>query len=155
MNGRNPFRGLTGMISDMDRMRHLGMTGHEHAYESQERTHAGAWTPTTDVFCRGTDLIIRLELPGLDPDDVDLTFSDGVLSVSGARSTEPDEHEVAFWQRERTFGAFRRLINLPEHVTEDQISAESHSGLVTVTVRGACASSGREPRRIRIANAQR
>jgi len=53
MNGRNPFRGLTGMISDMDRMRHLGMTGHEHGYESRERTHADAWTPTTDVFCRG------------------------------------------------------------------------------------------------------
>ncbi len=155
MSQRNPFRGLSGMVSDMDRMRHLGVTGHEQPYESRERTHVDAWTPTTDLFCRGEDLVIRIELAGLSPEEVDLTFSDGVLSVSGDRSTEPDEHDVVFWQRERTFGTFRRLVNLPEHVGEEQIGAEFRSGLLTITVRGACAAGGREPRRIWIGDAGR
>ncbi|MDQ3664217.1 MAG: Hsp20/alpha crystallin family protein [Actinomycetota bacterium] len=155
MSERNPSRGLAGMASDMNRMRHLGMTGQEQPYGARESTHADAWTPTTDIFCRDVDLVIRLELPGVSTDEVDLTFADGVLSVSGERSTEPDQHEVTFWQRERTFGVFRRLVNLPDHVSEDRISAECHDGLLTVTVQGACAPSGPEPRRIRIGRAQR
>lgn len=155
MSDKNPFRGLAGLVSDMDRMRHLGMTGHERGYEAHERTHVDAWTPTTDIFCRGADLVIRLELAGVSPDDVEVTFSDGVLSVAGVRTTDPDQQQVTFWQRERSFGHFRRLINLPEHVHEDQISADEEAGLLTVTVQGACATSGGEPRRIRIGNAAR
>lgn len=150
MNDQNPIRGLAGMVRDMDRMRHLGATGHDREYEPRERTPADAWIPAADIFCRAADLVIRVEVPGLTPDEIELTLQDGVLIVSGERGTEPDEQEVTFWQRERSYGAFRRLITLPENVTESQISAENHYGVLSVIVRGACSPSGTEPRRIRI-----
>ncbi len=149
MSQRNPLRGLAGMLSDMERMRNLGMSGPERGYEARERTHADAWSPAGDLFCLGSDLVIRLELPGVPMADIDLTFSDSVLSVSGERETESDE-EVTYWQRERSYGAFRRLFTLPERVTGDQIAAVAHDGVLTVTVQGACTPSGAQPHRIPI-----
>jgi HSP20 family protein len=149
MSQRNPLRGLAGMLSDMERMRHLGMTGVDQGYEARERTHADAWSPTTDIFCLGIDLVIRLELPGVPMTGIDLTLSDGVLSVSGERETESDE-AVTYWQRERSYGAFRRLFTLPERVTGDQIAAVARDGVLTVTVRDGCTPSGVEPHRITI-----
>jgi HSP20 family molecular chaperone IbpA len=57
---------------------------------------------------------------------------------------------VTYWQRERSYGAFRRLFTLPERVTGDQIAAVARDGVLTVTVQGACTPSGAPEHRIPI-----
>jgi HSP20 family protein len=94
---RNPFRGLIDTMSEMNRMREYFESGQE----AQERTHATAWVPTTDIFARGGDLIIRTELAGVSREDVDITLSNGVLTISGERTGEPSEEEVSYYVRER------------------------------------------------------
>lgn len=132
---RNPFEGVTDFFSELSRMRSIGLRGGvDHGVESAERTHASAWVPTTDILARGADLVIRVELAGVDPEDVDLSFSHGVLTVSGTRRTGADDESAEFLVRERIYGAFRRAITLPEGTDSDQISAEFDDGLVTVTV---------------------
>ncbi len=149
---RNPFEGVTDFFSELGRMRSLGIRGGEpQGVEHTERTHASAWVPATDIFARGQDLVIRVELAGVDPEDVDLRFSHGVLTVSGTRSSELDEDEVEFYIRERFYGAFRRVITLPEGTKASQIAAEIADGLVQVTVRGGVGAS----RSTRIAVADR
>jgi HSP20 family protein len=148
---RNPFHGIVDAISEWNRMREVGMgrIGYEAArQEDRPRTQANAWVPTTDVFARGGDLVIRVSLSGVYPEDVDITLSNGVLTVSGERTSELDEEEVSFYVRERYYGAFRRSITLPAGIDEGDISADYDNGMLEIVVRGGAAAA--EPRRIEI-----
>jgi len=137
---RNPFDGVTDFFSELARLRSLGVRGGgEHGGEAAERTHADAWVPQTDILARGDDLIIRVELAGVDPDDVDLRFTHGVLTVCGNRRSDDDEDAVEFYVRERYYGEFRRVITLPEGTEPSQIDAEFDDGLVEITVHDAVA----------------
>jgi HSP20 family protein len=148
---RNPFDGVTDYISELSRMRTLGIHGEgSHSQQSAERTHASAWVPTTEILSRGDDLIIRVELAGVDPDDVDLRFSHGVLTVSGTRKSGYEDEEVEHYVQERYYGEFRRLITLPDATDASQIEAEFDDGLVTITVRNAVA--GERSTKISLAN---
>ena len=139
---RNPFEGVTDFVSELSRLRSLGVHGAlEGSGDDPERTHASAWVPSTDILASGDDLVLRIDLAGVDPSDVDLRFSHGVLTVSGARHAPEDDgaEESAFLVRERYHGEFRRAITLPEGTTSEHIAAAFEDGLVTVTVRGAAA----------------
>lgn len=147
--GKNPFAGVTDFFSEMTRMRELGRHGYEHGAEPNERTHSTAWVPATDIFARGGDLMIRVELAGMDPNDVAITFSQGMLVVSGQRRTEQGTGgEDSFYVRERFHGEFRRAVTLPAGTDDEQLSAEFENGLVEITVRGG--ATGSEPRRIEL-----
>jgi HSP20 family protein len=148
---RNPFHGIVDAISEWNRMREVGMgrIGYEARQEDRRRTQANAWVPTTDVFARGGDLVIRVSLSGVYPEDVDITLSNGVLTVSGERRSKlEEEEEVSFYVRERYYGAFRRSITLPAGIDEGDISADYDNGMLEIVVRGGAAAA--EPRRIEI-----
>ena len=142
---RNPFRGLMDHMSEMTRMREYAEGGGTGS-EDHRRTHATAWVPTTDIFARGDDLIIRCELAGVERDDVDISLSGGVLTIDGERRGEPDSSE--YYARERYYGRFRRRMKLPEGVNRDDINASFENGLLEVTVRGGADHA--EPERIQI-----
>ena len=145
--GSNPFEGVTDFFSELARMREYGVHGREPAHERRARTHASAWVPPTDIFARDGDLVIRVEVAGVRPDDVDITFSQNVLTVSGTRDTEEGTGgRDSFYIRERFAGAFRRAVTLPEGTDDDQISAEFENGIVEIVVKEAV--SGSEARRI-------
>ena len=147
---RNPFRGLIDHISEMNRAQERWLTGSETGREDQRRTHITAWVPATDIFATGDDLVIRVSLSGVDREEVDLTLSNGVLTVSGERRSElPDEEELTFHTRERYYGAFRRSITLPPGIDESDISASFENGLLEITVQGG-ATAAPEPQRISI-----
>jgi len=149
---RNPFHGLVDSISEWNRMRELGSgrIGSETGHEARRRTHATAWVPSTDVFAKGGNLVIRVSLSGVYPEDVEITLSNDVLTVFGERRSElEDSEEETFYVRERYYGAFRRNWTLPVGVSEDDISADFENGLLEITIRGGAAAPP-EPRRIEI-----
>jgi len=148
---RNPFEGVTDYVSELTRMRALGTHGADPSGTPAERTHASAWVPAADILAHGDDLLVRIELPGVHPDDVDLLLSHGVLTVSGSRAAADGADEDDFYVRERYWGAFRRVITLPEGTEPEQLSAEFADGLVEITVRGGV----RAPEGSRIAMADR
>ena len=134
---RNPFRGLMDTMSEMNRMREYFESGQG----AQERTHATAWVPTTDIFARGADLIIRTELAGVSRQDIDISLSNGVLTIAGERTGEPSEEEVSYYVRERFYGAFRRSMTLPQGIDKSRISASFEDGMLEITARGAAATA--------------
>lgn len=134
---RNPFEGFTDLFTELSRMREVGTRGGEPGPEHRERTHASAWVPTTDIYAQGDRLVIRIELAGVDPADVDLRFANGVLTVSGNRTPEFGDAEPTFYVRERFYGEFRRAFTLPEGTQRSQIQAGFDDGLVEITVAGA------------------
>jgi HSP20 family protein len=143
----NPFRGLVDTMSEMARMREYaeGSGGQE----DQRRTHATAWVPTTDIYAEGDDLKIRCELAGVRPEEVDISFSDGALTIDGERTGAPETTD--FYARERYYGHFRRRLKLPQGVEKDAISASFENGLLEITVKDAV--DGQEPERIQIEHA--
>ena len=133
----NPFHGVTDLFTEFSRIRETGTHGREYALEDRQRTHASAGVPTTDIFVQGDQLVIRIELAGVDPEDIDLRFANGVLTVSGTRSKDfRSTEEPTFYVRERFYGAFRRSITLPEGTRRDQIKAGFDDGLVEIVVEG-------------------
>lgn len=142
----NPFQGFVDTVSEMNRMRELGKTGHEIGHEDRQRTHATAWVPSANIFARGRDLMIRVSLAGVAPENIDITFSDGLLTIAGERMNESDEEEVGFYVRELYYGIFRRNFTLPSGIDESNISADFENGMVEITVRGGVVAG--EPRRI-------
>jgi HSP20 family protein len=143
---QRPFRGLFDMFAELNRMR-------EHWTEvepTQGRTHATAWVPTTDIFARGNDLVIRCELAGVSKDGADVSLCDGQLEISGERTEAPEEGtDVTYYVRERRYGPFRRTINVPEGIDGDRISATIADGLLEIIIEGGV--EPREHERIEIA----
>ncbi len=89
----NPFRGFLDVMSEMNRMQHHWMLK-DKPDMAGDRTHATAWVPHADIFAVDGDLVIRCELPGMGPNDVDVTVSSGVLTISGERTNDLDETKV-------------------------------------------------------------
>jgi HSP20 family protein len=144
---RNPFRGLMDHMSEMTRMRQYAEGGGAVS-EDQQRTHATAWVPTTDIFARDDDLVIRCELAGVHQDDIDISLSGGVLTISGERRSGLDEEALTYYTRERYFGHFRRSISLPDGVDGSKVSADFEDGLLEINIEGGADLP--KPQRIRI-----
>jgi HSP20 family protein len=136
----NPFRGFLDMFTEMERMRRLGRTGTVGGQEHDPRTPDTAWVPSTDIFADGHDLVIRLELPGVVPADIGVTFAAGVLTISGERRADlPDS--TTFYVRERYHGPFERSMILPDGIDETMITASFADGIAEVVVVGAARPS--------------
>ena len=145
---RDPFRGFVDSISEWNRMREYGMYGPEPGQEERPRTHATAWIPTADIFARGDDLVLRYELAGVREEDIEITLTSGVLTVSGDRKSDLNEEQVHFYTRGRSYGHFRRSMNLPEGVDGSKINATYDDGMLELIVTGGAVYP--EPERIRI-----
>lgn len=144
---RNPFRGFIDTISETNRMQQHWMTG-EGTQENQGRTHATAWVPSTDIFARQGDLIIRCELAGVTEEDIDVSVTSGILVISGERKNDTRDEDVGYYVRERSYGTFRRSMTLPEGVDEDHISATYENGMLEITIKNGANAAA--PRRIKI-----
>lgn len=146
-NQRNPFRGLLDVMSEMNRVQSNWMRASSETTQAP-RTHDSAYVPATDIFAQGDDLVVRCELPGVRRDQVSVTVSNGILTISGYRESKLDEH-VVYYTRERVYGAFRRSMVLPEGVDQDQISASVRNGLLEIVVKNGAKA---RPRNIDIAD---
>ena len=108
------------------------------------------WVPAMDVAERRDSYVVLVELPGVNPAQVDLHFEQNVLTVSGTKQSafDPSTHqEIRLFAAERANGEFSRSVRLPDVADADGISATFTNGLLTVTVPKAKAA---QPRKIGI-----
>lgn len=136
-----PFRDL-GLQSDVERLFNsmLGNGGRLPAT-------AGAFAPALDVEESEDGFTLVIELPGVSPEDVEITLEENVLTVSGERSFYADKEAEGFRRVERSFGRFHRAVRLPDRVAGDQVEADYRDGLLTITVPKA---EEAKPRRIEV-----
>lgn len=88
-----------------------------------------------DEFHEDGDLVIRAELPGVDPDeDVELTVSDGMLRIEAERHEEERTEEKGYLRRELRYGSFARTLPLPEGVSESDIAASYADGILEIRI---------------------
>ncbi len=96
------------------------------------------FVPITEVFAYKGDLIVRLELPGINPEkDVSVTLVDGELVIKGERKQEEELAEKTFYRFETVYGTFERHFTITETLDERAIQAEYEDGILEVVVKGA------------------
>ena len=137
---RMPFRGLVDTFAELNRIHETWRHPGPGEADREARPHSASWVPTTDIFARGEDVVIRCELAGVDRDAVELSFAAGTLVIWGEREKGlgPDG-DVEYYVRERRYGPFSRTINFPEGIDTSRIGATFEDGLLEITVRGAAA----------------
>lgn len=92
------------------------------------------WTPALDVFEEKDNFVVKAELPGMKKEEIEVSFHDGSLSLSGERQSETKEQDAEVYRAERYFGRFQRTVTLPAAVAADKIKAAYKDGVLTVTL---------------------
>ncbi|WP_297081724.1 Hsp20/alpha crystallin family protein [uncultured Demequina sp.] len=111
---------------------------------------AGAFSPALDVEETEDGFTLHVELPGVSPDQVDVSIEENVLTIAGQRDFYSDANAEGFKRIERRFGTFHRAVRMPDRVDPDRIEASYKDGLLTVSVPK---SESAKPRRIQVASA--
>lgn len=111
-----------------------------------------SWTPAVDIKETDNEIRVELELPGLKPEDVEITAENGVLTIRGEKRVERKEGDESRYQIiERTYGTFMRTFQLPQGVDEDQIKAEFDNGVLSLHIPKTALP---QPKRIQISGTQ-
>jgi HSP20 family protein len=92
------------------------------------------WAPSLDVKETKDKLIVQAELPGIDPKDVSISLSGGLLTIKGEKKQEKEEKEENYHLVERSYGNFVRSIRIPVGVEEDKIEASYKKGVLKITL---------------------
>ena len=102
---------------------------------ASENGHSVAdWVPAVDVIEKTDSFVLRADVPGVKPDDIDVSMENGVLTVSGHRFAEKSEETDGAKRLERSFGKFYRRFTLPETASADDISARCANGILEVVI---------------------
>lgn len=140
MSRHQPFRDASGLHNEVERV-FRDMLG------AESPATAGAFAPALDVEETEDQFTLVVELPGVSPEDVDITLEENVLTISGERTFYDEKTEATFRRVERAYGRFHRAVRLPDRVAGDQVEASYRDGLLTITVPKAEES---KPRRIEV-----
>jgi len=92
------------------------------------------WVPAVDVVEEKERFVLRADVPGVKPDDIDVSMENGVLSVSGQRHEEKTEDSDGIHRVERISGRFYRSFSLPDTANADEVSAKTKDGILEVVI---------------------
>jgi len=95
---------------------------------------ASGFAPRIDVVERDGEILVSAELPGLEEKDIAVEVHGNVLSLKGEKKSEHDERKAGWHWSERTYGSFRRMVELPVEVEADKASASFKNGVLTITL---------------------
>ncbi len=132
----DPFREMTQAQSQLNRLVEQVWGGRQES-----------WLPAVDVFDKNDAVVLKAELPGMDPDEIQIEVDDNVLTIKGERKFEEEVEEERYYRVERRFGSFQRSLALPQGVQADKIQANYEDGILTITVPKA---EEQKPKRIEV-----
>ena len=115
--------------------------------DDRSQVATSAWSPAVDIKEEGERYVIAADLPGVQPEDIEITMEGGILTLKGQRRPDaPAEGEV-FRRVERVFGTFYRRFTMPDAADPDGVSASSAHGVLQVVIPKKQAV---QPRRIEV-----
>lgn len=124
-----PFREVSRLRREMDRLwddffgpGRLGL-----------RPLEAEWAPAVDVAETADKVVVKAEVPGMEPKDIDITLAGEILSIKGEKKSEREEKKENYHLEERSYGSFSRSLRLPAAVDAEKIEAKYDKGVLTVT----------------------
>ena len=124
----DPFREMAELRATMERL--LNETRNLPLVNAEETV----WMLPLDVSENEDAYIVKASIPGVNPDDIDITLVDNVLTIKAEIKEEKDIEEAKYHLRERRFGVFSRSITLPTAVDADKVEAVYEHGVLTLTI---------------------
>ena len=118
-----PFAELAEMRSRFDRLLSDVADGRDRE-----------WMPAIDMIRDNGNLVVRAEVPGIKPEEIEIEAEGGVLTISGKHEETSEEKGKEFVRRERRYGAFSRSMPLPEGVDPKTIKATTSAGVLELTI---------------------
>ena len=123
----DPFREMMSFRSAIDRLFDETFFNRQADFESQL-----SWSPALDVAETGDEYLVKASLPGIEPDDLEITYNNNVLTIKGETQSEREVEEQHYHLRERRSGSFSRSLSLPSTVDADHIQASYTAGVLTL-----------------------
>ncbi|MFM7232869.1 MAG: Hsp20/alpha crystallin family protein [bacterium] len=102
------------------------------------------WLPALDVVENPTELVVTVDVPGLEAKDVHVTVRENLLIIRGEKRTESERKDEKTYRLERQYGAFTRHIALPVAVDSTKVAAKVHNGVLTINMPKTPAAKGQE-----------
>jgi HSP20 family protein len=127
-----PFRDLVTIQDRLNRVFEEAFRGTRTAED--EWALGGTWAPPVDIYEQDGNLVLKAELPGIDPKDVDVRVENNVLTLRGERKFDSEVKRESCHRVERAYGTFSRAFTLPNVVDTTNIKAEFKEGVLHVTM---------------------
>jgi HSP20 family protein len=123
------FGRLTDLRDEIDRLFESPLT--ELAHTSNLLS---GWNPALDLYEDKDNLYVKVELPGMKRQEIDVSLHEGSLSISGERKSEQKHEDAEVYRAERFFGRFQRTVTLPTPVAADKVKAQYKDGILNITL---------------------
>ena len=130
-----PDGGMTSFRKEMDRFL-------ERFWDAEETPIDGAWNPRVDLSETQEALMLKAEMPGIEPKDLQLTIENGIITLQGEKRNESEEKGERYYRTERNYGTFVRSLRLPANVDATKVTALFKNGVLTVTMPKAADALG-------------
>ncbi len=127
----HPFKDIEGARSETDKLWDTFYWGRPQKRGPREEAD---WLPAVDVIETKSEIIVKVEMAGMDAGDIDISLSEGTLVIKGERKREKEEKEENYHFIERSYGTFTRSVRLPKEVKRDKISASYKNGVLKVVL---------------------
>jgi len=95
----------------------------------------GSWYPAVDIFNEKNDVVLNVELPGVNKENISINIEDRVLTIKGERKFEHEDKKDLFYRKERSYGSFSRSFSLSDDVLVDDVNADFKDGVLKVTLK--------------------
>jgi len=125
-----PFRNLLGTQREFDRLFREAFT----PFFGETELSTRSWAPPVDIYETENNIVLKAELPGIDPKDVEIRVEDNTLYLKGERKHEKEVKEENYHRVERSYGSFARSFSLPNSIDADKVKAEYKDGLLTLSM---------------------
>ena len=125
-----PFREVVSLREAMDRLFEDGFIRHP-----RRGSHLrGEDTLSLDAYHTPESLVIKVAIPGVKPEDLDITVTGNTLTIKGEAKSEEEVKEESYFLREGRYGTFSRSVTLPRGLKTDEIEASYEDGVLTLTI---------------------
>ena len=133
LTGWESLRELSAMQDRMNRMNRV-FRGSHSPESPEEALTTTTLAPPVDIYEDEHNIILKIEVPGIDEKDIDVSIQNNTLTVRGERKIEKDEKEENFHRVERQYGSFTRSFTLPSSVDPGQVSAHCDKGVLKISL---------------------
>jgi HSP20 family protein len=123
-----PFRGVTTLQDQVNRVIGdlVGRTG--------EESNLTPWAPAVDIYETEHELVVKADLPDVNPQDLDIHVENNILTIRGERKFENKVKEENYLRMERSYGSFSRTFSLANSVNSEAIKADYQNGVLTLSI---------------------
>jgi len=133
----NPARDLATWPSDLFGMQREMNRMFDNFFRTSDRSEDSSltvWTPAVDITEHDDDFAVKVELPGINKDDVKITLDSNILTLRGEKKQEKETKKENYHRVERSYGSFQRSFTLPANVKSDKIDASYKDGILTINL---------------------